>query len=178
MPAKRKAGPTKRENNSYAEMYSHTGYRVATTHAPQFGPNTIVQDNTWDLTRQMKIIPEPFKNPAGLNSVCGIKFIIPSFNTETWIPSECTLCLSFEVVKTDGTNLADPANAAQAGTVHARFAGWANAMLIDDTDVRKYMTFITDATELFDWYEEYDTITDATGKVRVGTTCANYAMDN
>lgn len=110
---------------------------------PQFGPNVIIQDDTWDLTRHVKIIPEPFTNPAGANSVRGIKFIIPPFNTETWIPSECTLCLNYEVVNTDGTNLANPSDEPKTGTVRARFAGWPNAMLIDNTDVR-----INDSTAL------------------------------
>ena len=51
-----------------------------------------------------------------------------------------------------------------------------------DWPLRKYMTFITNATDLtrkrpaatqiFDWDEEYDSIVDATDKVRVGTATA------
>ena len=183
----------------YAERYSHTGYTVATTHAPQFGPNVIVQDNTWELTREIKILPQPFVNPAGAASVRSLKFLIPPVVAETWIPSECSLSLSYDVNKVDGTALTGPAAAANAANVHARYAGWPNAMLIDDINVtingstalqnldrdwplRKYMTFITNATDLtrkrpaatqiFDWDEEYDSIVDATDKVRVGTATA------
>lgn len=183
----------------YAERYSHTGYTVATTHAPQFGPNVIVQDNTWELTREIKILPQPFVNPGGAASIRSIKFLIPPVVAETWIPSECSLSLSYDVNKADGTALTRPAAAANAENVHARYAGWPNAMLIDDINVtingsttlqnldrdrplRKYMTFITNATDLtrkrpaatqiFDWDEEYDSIIDATDKVRVGTATA------
>ena len=51
-----------------------------------------------------------------------------------------------------------------------------------DWPLRKYMTFITNATDLtrkrpaatqiFNWDEEYDSIVDATDKVRVGTATA------
>lgn len=175
----------------YAERYSHTGYTVATTHAPQFGPNVIVQDNTWELTREIKILPQPFENPGGAASIRSIKFLIPPVVAETWIPSECSLSLSYDVNKADGTALTRPAATANVENVHARYAGWPNAMLIDDLNVtingsttlqnldrdwplRKYMTFITNATDLtrkrpaatqiFDWDEEYDSDTD---KVRV-----------
>lgn len=67
----------------YAERYSHTGYTVATTHAPQFGPNVIVQDNTWELTREIKILPQPFVNPGGAASIRSIKFLIPPVVAET-----------------------------------------------------------------------------------------------
>ena len=185
--------------HSYTERYSHTGYTVATTHAPQFGPNVVVQDNTWELTREIKILPQPFVNPGGAASIRSIKFLIPPVVAETWIPSECSLSLSYDVNKADGTVLTDPAAAANNDNVHARFAGWPNAMLIDDINVtingstalqnldrdwplRKYMTFITNATDMtrkrpaatqiFDWDEEYDSIVDATDKIRVGTATA------
>ena len=149
----------------YAERYSHTGYTVATTHAPQFGPNVIVQDNTWELTREIKILPQPFVNPTGAASVRSMKFLIPPIVAETWIPSECSRSFSYDANKADGTALTGPAAAANAGNVHAHYAGWPNAMLIDDINVtingstalqnldrdwplRKYMTFITNATDL------------------------------
>ena len=186
------------KRKSTAQLYSHTGYTVATTHGPQFGPNVIVQDNTWELTSEIKILPQSFVNPAGAASVRSIKFLIPPVVAETWIPSECS-SLSYYVNKADGTALTGPAAAANAGNVHARYAGWPNAMLIDDINVtingstalqnldrdwplRKYMTFISNATDLtrkrpaatqiFDWDEEYDSIVDATDKVRVGTATA------
>ena len=73
----------------YAERYSHTGYTVATTHAPQFGPDVIVQDNTWELTREIKILLQPFVNPWGAASIRSLKFLIPPIVAGTWIPSEC-----------------------------------------------------------------------------------------
>ena len=87
--------------HSYAERYSHTGYTVATTHAPQFGPNVIMQDNTWELTREIKLLPQPFVNPVGAASIRSIKFLIPPVVAETWIPSECSLSLSYDVNKPD-----------------------------------------------------------------------------
>ena len=116
--SKRKTSP-----QVYAERYSHTGYTVATTHAPQFGPNVIVQDNTWELTREIKILPQPFVNPGGATSVRSIKFLIPPVVAETWIPSECSLSLSYDVYKADGTALTAPAAAANAGNVHAGVRG-------------------------------------------------------
>ena len=77
--------------SAYAEKYSHTGYTVATTHTPQFGPNVIVHDNTWELTTEIKILPVPFVNPGGAASIRSIKFLIPPIVAETWIPSECSL---------------------------------------------------------------------------------------
>ena len=92
--------------------------------------------------------------------------------------------------------MTEPAAEANGDNIHARYAGWSNAMLIDDINVtingstalqnldrdwslRKYMTFITNATDLarrrpaatqiFGWDKEYDSIVDATDKIRVDT---------
>ena len=91
------------------------------------------------------------------------------------------MSLSYDVNKGDGTALTGPAAAANTGSVHVRYAGWPNAMLIDDINVtingstalqnldrdwplREYMAFIIGATNLtrkipattqiFDWDEE------------------------
>jgi len=165
---------------------------LATTHAPQFDPDVIVQDNTWKLTREIKLLPRPFVNPGGATSIRSIQFLIPPVVAETWIPSECSLSLSYEVNKADGTALTEPAAEANGNNIHASYAGWSNAMLIDDINVtingstalqnldrdwplRKYMTFVTIATDLthrraaatqiFGWDKEYDSIVDATDKM-------------
>ena len=155
LPSTHRVNMSKRKSTAqfYAERYSHTGYPTTTTHTPQIGPNVILQDNTWELTREIKILPQPFVNPGG----------------------------AADVNKADGTALTGPAAAANAGSVHVRYAGWPNAMLIDDINVtingstalqnldrdwplRKYMAFIINATNLtrkipattqiFDWDEE------------------------
>jgi len=151
-----------------------------------------VQDNTWKLTREIKLLPRPFVNPGGATSIRSIQFLIPPVVAETWIPSECSLSLSYEVNKADGTALTEPAAEANGNNIHASYAGLPNAMLIDDINVtingstalqnldrdwplRKYMTSVTIATDLthrraaatqiFGWDKEYDSIVDATDKM-------------
>ena len=67
LPSTHRVNMSKRKSTAqlYAERYSYTGYPTATTHTPQIGPNVILQDNTWELTREIKILPQPFVNPGG-----------------------------------------------------------------------------------------------------------------